>query len=77
MQTTMPSQKELALFIKNVFLAMQSNGESAHERFQKDEPVLYALAAAQLDAIWNGPEEMREKFMAGLKRILEHGATLS
>jgi hypothetical protein len=77
MQTTMPSQEELARFIATVFLAMKKDGKSAHKKFLEEQPFLYALAAGQLEKICNGPKEQREKFVAGLKRILENGATFS
>jgi hypothetical protein len=69
----MPSQADVARFIARVALAMNKDGESAHERFFEEQPLLYLFAAAQLQEIWDGPEKQREEFVTGLHRILDRG----
>lgn len=67
MQTTVPNLNEVAEFIAFVFRAMKKEGESVLERFQKEEPLLYVLAGAQLQVTSDGPEE----FLDGLKRMVK------
>jgi hypothetical protein len=70
MQTSMPSDEELAHFIKSVLLAIQNEGIDVIKRVSKEEPLWLEVAVAKINSIMEGPEKKRQSFIDGAKKIL-------